>query len=301
MKTYTLFKEYIWLVNTIHSARKISLEEINERWKDTEMSEGIGISRSTFNRHKSAIEDMFGIYIECDKKDSFKYFIGNQEVLDEDSIQNWMLSTLSVNNVLSESKSVSDRIVLESIPSTGDNLHRFIEAMKMSVRIQVIYRRYGTTSESSFTIEPYMVKLFNKRWYALVKFADSQGFFILSFDRILQLSLTNEHFEYNKEFDASAYFSECYGILRDVNIAVDKVVVRAFGREVFYLRDLPLHHSQKEIDTTDEYADFELKLRPTGDFFSQLLSRGSAIKVIEPQWVADEIKKLHQESAALYL
>lgn len=301
MKTYTLFKEYIWLVNTIHSARKISLEEINEKWIDTEMSEGIGLSRSTFIRHKNAIEDMFGIYIECDKKDGFRYFIGNQEVLEEESIQNWMLATLSVNNVLSESKSVSDRIILESIPSAGDNLHRFIEAMKKSVRIHVVYRRYGQSAESNITIEPYMVKLFNKRWYALVKFADATGCFILSFDRILQLNLTDERFEYNKEFDGAAYFSACYGILRDVNIAVEKVVIRAFGKEVFYLRDLPLHHSQEEINTTDAYSDFELELRPTGDFFSPLLSRGSAIKVVEPQWVADEIKRLHQESVALYL
>jgi hypothetical protein len=52
------------------------------------MSEGLPMVRSTFNRHKDAIEDMFGIYIECDKKDGFRYHIGNAEVLEEDSIQN---------------------------------------------------------------------------------------------------------------------------------------------------------------------------------------------------------------------
>ena len=32
MTTYNKFKEYIWLVNTIYKARKITFAEINERW-----------------------------------------------------------------------------------------------------------------------------------------------------------------------------------------------------------------------------------------------------------------------------
>jgi hypothetical protein len=81
---------------------------------------------------------------------------------------------------------------------------------------------------------------------------------------------------------------------------VETVVIRAFGKEANYLRDLPLHHSQKEVETTDAYSDFSLTLSPTADFFSPLLSRGAAIKVLSPQWLADEIKQLHQAAAELY-
>ncbi len=58
------------------------------------MSEGIELARSTFNRHKDAIEDIFGIYIECNRKNGYKYSIGNPEALESDSIQNWMLAIL---------------------------------------------------------------------------------------------------------------------------------------------------------------------------------------------------------------
>lgn len=61
MKSYSLFQQYIWLVNTIHRARKITFEDINKKWGETEMSGGLPMWRSTFNRHKDAIEDMFGI------------------------------------------------------------------------------------------------------------------------------------------------------------------------------------------------------------------------------------------------
>ena len=302
MKSYALFQEYIWLVNTIHRFGRLSLEEINQRWLETEMSEGLPIARSTFNRHRDAILDIFGIIIECDRKDGFRYYIFNEEVLDEDTIQNWMLSTLSVNSVLSDSKGVYDRIILEKIPSDGENLHKFIDAMKRGVKVRVQYRRYGAgANKTTMKLEPIFVKLFGKRWYAIVKFPEPDGnLFSLSFDRIISLEVTDERFEYDKDFDPSAWFRECYGIVRDPQVPVERVVIRAFGSEAFYLRDLPLHHSQKEIATTDEYSDFELTLRATVDFYGPLLARGSAIKILEPSHIAEDIKALHQASVDLY-
>ena len=104
MKSYALFKEYIWLVNTINFAGKITLEDINRKWVETDMSEGLPIVRSTFNRHKDAIQDIFGIDIECDKRDGFKYYIGNSEVLKEESIQNWMLCKRLRGDVLTRAR-----------------------------------------------------------------------------------------------------------------------------------------------------------------------------------------------------
>ena len=302
MRTYTLFQEYIWLVDTIHKNGRLTLDEINQRWLRTEMSEGLPLARSTFNRHRDAILDMFGIIIECDKKDGFRYYIDNDYVLEEDSIQNWMFSTLSVNSVLSESKGVYERILLERIPSDGENLHKFIEAMKRGVRITVNYRRYGAgASNSSMKLDPFFVRLFNKRWYGLVKFPEPTGnLFTLAFDRILALEVTDEKFDYPKDFDPAGWFHDCYGIVRDLEVPVEKVVIRAFGREVNYLRDLPLHVSQVEVDQTENHSDFQLTLSPTADFFSPLLSRGAAIKILEPQWLADEIKDLHQAAIDLY-
>lgn len=300
MKSYALFKEYIWLVNTINLAGKITLEDINRKWLDTDMSEGLPMVRSTFNRHKDAIQDIFGIDIECDKRDGFKYYIGNSEVLKEESIQNWMLSTLSVNSVLAESKAVADRILLESVPSDGEYLHQFIDAMKRGVRIVVKYRRYTADTESEMKIEPYCVKLFNRRWYCLVRSMKHRNFFTLAFDRIKGIELTNEKFTIDEDFDAASWFKESYGIVRDDEEELQTIRIRAFGQEVFYMRDLPFHCTQKEVETTEDWSDFELQIRPTADFFSPLLSRGPLIQVMEPQWLADEIKRQHLEAAGLY-
>ena len=194
-----------------------------------------------------------------------------------------------------------NRIVLEPIPSDGENLHKFIDAMKRSVRVKVIYRKYGESETRERIVDPYFVKLTNKRWYGIVHKPDETGrIFVLGFDRVLSLELTDEKFRYPKGFDPIGFFRNSYGILSVQDTPVEKVTIRAFGKQVYYLRDLPLHPSQEEVATEEEYSDFELTLKLTPDFYTPLLSRGPLIKVLSPQWLADEIRRQHIEAAELY-
>jgi hypothetical protein len=300
MKSPALFKEYIWLVNVIYQAKRISLEEINRKWKETDMSGGLEMSRSTFNRHKDAIEDMFGIYIECERTAGYKYYIGNAEVLEEDTIQNWMLATLSVNNIISESRSVHDRIILESIPSEGESLQKVIDAMKRNVLINVTYRKYSSSSDKELVVEPYCVKLYHRRWYVLCRYEETKEFVTLSFDRIESMTVTDKKFEIDADFKADQFFVNNFGIVSGDGTALEKVVVRAFGTEKYYLRDLPIHHSQKEIATKNDYSDFEYHLCPTLDFAGYVVSRAARLKVLEPLWLAKKIRQMHEESMKLY-
>ena len=308
MKAHYLFREYIWLVNTIREARKISLADINRRWLRTEMSEGVELARSTFNRHKDAIEDMFGIIIDCDRTDGYRYYISNEEVLREDSIQNWLLSMLSVNNVISEGFSLKNRILLESSSSGGEFLPLVIDAMKKSVRVKVVYQRYGTDEPKVLNFEPYCIKLFNKRWYVLGHFHrdatedhEAQDYFgMFAFDRIKWLEMTDIPFEIDPEFDAVTYFSESFGVLVHDGTVMERVVIRAYGQERFYLRDLPIHSSQREIAEGDDFADFELYVRPTIDMSRHLLGLGNKIKILEPQWLADEVCSMHLDAISRY-
>ena len=226
MKTYTLFKEYTWLVNTIHQAGRITLAEINRRWLLTEMSEGVEIARSTFFRHKCAIEDIFGIYIECDKKNGNKYYIGNEHVLREDTVQNWMLSTLSVGNMVSESQSLHQRILLEHVPSGGERLRKVIKAMKENCQLHITYRRYSASASKDFTIDPYCMKLFRQRWYLLGRLTN--GYLsTFSLDRVEDIKQLDSKFIVPDDFDGAAYFQDSFGMLTDDKMAVE----RGFGFE----------------------------------------------------------------------
>ncbi len=308
MSISSKFKEYIWLVNTIHKAGQITLSEIQEKWLTTDMSEGIELSRTTFSRHKDAIEDIFGIYIECDRKNGYKYYIGNDRVLQENSIQNWMLSTLSVNNIISESLSLQDRIIIQPIPAENGYLPLCIQAMKQNLKIAIDYQRYGTNILKHFLIDPYCLKLFKQRWYVLGHIhydtkpdkPATDYFATFSFDRIFKIKVTNIKFKIDHNFNAQSYFDKYFGVFVDNNSTVEKIVIRVYGYDRYYVKDLPIHTSQHQIKEGDNYTDFELFMCPTTELSKHLMSYGNNLKIIKPQWLAEEIHKLHADAAKLY-
>ena len=306
MKIPALFKEYIWLIETINRYGRITFAEISELWKRKEESDGMEFSRTTFNRHRDAILDMFGIIIECDRKDGYRYYIENKDVLDENSVQNWMFSTLSVSNMLDENVALHNRILLESIPSGDNTLQQVIKAMRENRRMTMTYRRYGAESTSSFSAAPYCVKLFRRRWYVLVKLdrprhkKSDDYFAIYSLDRIENIELQEAKFTFDTSFDAASFFDECFGVVVADGTKPMRIVLRAYGLEQHYLRDLPIHHSQKELKTTDKYTEFEVFIRPTTDFKAHLMSRGGWLQVVSPKSLAKEIQEWHQEAINKY-
>ena len=229
-------------------------------------------------------------------------------MLEEDSVQNWLFSTLSVSNMLDENVSLQHRILLEHVPSGDNKLQQVIQAMRENRRMMITYRRYGAEAANSFSVSPYCVKLFRRRWYVLVKLdrhhddkKDGDGFLsIFSLDRIEHIELEDSKFTIDPAFDAASYFNECFGIVVADGTKPEPIVLRAYGYEPYYLRDLPLHQSQRELERTEEYTDFELVMRPTTDFKAHLMSRGRWLRVLSPQWLADEIQEWLQAAQESY-
>ena len=297
MKHYDKFKEYIWLVNTIsHSRHGLTLAELNDEWVKTEMSGGVPMHRNTFQRHKDAIEQMFGLFIECDTHNQCRYYIGNEHVLHSDSLQNWLLQTMTVSNLISESLNMQDRILLEHVATDGRRLQQLIGAMRSSRKIRLQYRPYQAQAARNYTIAPCCLKLCRQRWYLLGGY-DNGRYAVFALDRMEKVSLTDDHFTLDPWFDAGDFFSECYGVVVGDGSQAERIVLRAFGREQYAMRDLPLHHTQRLLAEGDGHTDFELTLRPTSDLKAHLLSRGRWLKVLSPEWLADEIRRLHLEAA----
>ena len=177
MKKYDIFSAYIWLVDTIR--RKpggITLAELNEQWVTTDMSGGQPMLRNTFLRHKAAIEQMFGLYIECDLRNGYRYYIGNEHVLHGDSLQNWLLQTLTVSNLVSESMNMQGRILIESVACDSNMLQQLVEAMRQFRAVYIEYQPYQTAGVHTYTVEPYCLKLSRQRWYLLVRRSDGRTY-----------------------------------------------------------------------------------------------------------------------------
>ena len=288
MKPAQIFHQYIWIINTLRAYKRLTFEELNRKWQASEVTDGNALQRSSFNRHRDAILDMFGIIIDCDQKD-YKYSISNQEVLNDDSVERWLFSTLTVHGVLADSAAVKERVVLENVPAGEEYLETIIRAIRTDHRLHMGYQKFGTEGYVK-TVCPYALKLFHQRWYLLAK-NDEDQMRIYALDRMTMMELADETFEMPEDFSPQAYFSEYFGVLT-VDTPMAHVVIRAHNFTPNYLRTLPLHHSQRELTSTEHYTDFSFDIRPTADFLGQLLSHGDGIEVLEPADLRQKMKQL---------
>ena len=166
--------------------------------------------------------------------------------------------------------------------------------------VNIKYQRYTSASSTLFILAPFCVKLFQRRWYLLGKYEDSDNLGTFSFDRMEEVEISDKKFKMPDDFDAEAYFSDSFGIVVNSHAKTERIVLRAYGNERYYMRDLPLHHSQREINVTEEYTDFELYLKLTDDFKAKIFSRGGWLEVLAPQSLADEMVEWHQGAIDRY-
>ena len=251
-------------------------------------------------RHQNNWLATIRIEIQCDKTDGDRYFIEDRDKLKNNSLQSWLLNTMSVNNMLLENKTLSDRILLENIPSGQDYLSIVTDAMKKSKVLEITYKGYWSEHEHTFPVAPYCVKLFRQRWYLVGNSVYEDKIRIYSLDRVLNASLTEEPFKYPKDFSPEVYFQDCFGVIRDDETEVETVKLKVNADQSNYLRSLPLHPSQEEIETSDDYSIFTLRVRPTFDFYQELLKNGDTLEVQEPNWLRKDFRDIVKRMAALY-
>lgn len=284
-----LLNKYVWLVETIYKAKFISLEEINKLWLEEDMSEGMEIPRKTFNTWKNQAEELFGININCERKGGYHYYIENADDIKNEGFRNWLLESVSVGNLLLENKSLSSRIILENVPSGKEYLARILEAMKKSEVLEITYKSYWEDDEKTLKVAPYCVKLFRQRWYMVARRLFDDKIRIYSLDRIRQMSVTSENFTYPDDFSPENYFDGFFGIINSKDVPVETVVLKVDAGQANYMRALPLHSSQKEVERNIFGSIFTLKIRPTSDFIQEILWNGDSVEVLEPQWLRIEM------------
>ena len=297
----SLILKYIWVVKTIHRAGRITLKELNEKWRaNVDLSRGEDLPRQTFDRWKGGILDLFGILIDCEQRGGYHYYIANPKELSEGKLRTWLLNTYGTAETLSSNLSIHDRILTENIPSSQDHLSTVLEAMKSNNMLHITFKAFTMKEPKRFLVEPYCVKLSAQRWYMLARNTEHKNLRLYSLDRIEAVEISNTRFVLPDDFNAKDYFAEFFGIVLDESVPLQTIILRADKYHQNYMRTLPLHPTQREIFACDDYADFELKLRPTYDFYMKLMSFGNMIKVLEPKNLQEEICKWLENTIEMY-
>ena len=276
-----LLKRYLWLIDTLKRNGEMTFDEIVDKWAKSSINDnGSVLSKRTFYNHCQAVARHFGIDIECRRGRGLNlYRIVNPEAIEENSLTKWAIDSFALGELLLGNASIADKILLEDIPSGREWLEPILKALQHNYELSIDYENFVGTKFSGL-VKPLCVKLFKRRWY-LVSLLDNSRIRIFSLDRVKNLNVTDSSFEYPKDFDAVDYCRDVFGIVAGTSGKVDNIPG--------YLRSLPMHHSQHEICSNENYTDFSLRLRPTFDFIQELLLHRDQLEVLAPETLRNEV------------
>ena len=293
-----LVARYVWLVDTINRYGRITLKDLNDAWLRSDISEGKPLARRTFFHYRDGVEEMFDINIQCDKS-TFEYYIDNSGGESNARLLSWLVDSVSMSGMLSDAHDISERIILENVPSARQNLPVIIDALKQNHRISFSYKSYTRSRPThDIILEPYFVKIFKQLWYVIGLNVKEKQIKTYSLDRMSNLTVLPDVFVMPDQVNPSEFFKDCFGIITNRNSA-KRIVLRVEPTQAKYFRALPLHNSQQE-EVHDQYSLFSYKMRITYDLKEEIMSHGASIEVLEPAELKTLIRTELEEALKQY-
>ena len=298
-------KFYSWLIGLL-DRKHLTFEEIANEWRDANANQDEDeLDKRTFHRYRENIQSQFGITVECDKSDGYRYYLKRDPIANDD-VTEWMLSSLRLAS-LGDMLKYHNKVMLDTPPYNTEYLDDILAAIDKQYLLKFKYVS-GFGAESDIVLQPAFVRYYKQRWYVIgVKSeerrvkkqrsasegeanssaevdgdADLNGEVdvrklvrCLPFDRISFLKLICEKHplsaKMKKFLTPENYYEDCFGIYRMEDVPVEKIRIRAFYPEYNYIEEVPLHESQQKVKESKDgmYREYTLTIRPSRDFLKE--------------------------------
>ena len=285
-------KKCLYLINLLERKGAMTLKEINECYQYSSIYEGDNILPRTFLRYKDFIEVNFPCYIEYNARTG-KYELHRHKALygEDDSLFDYLLSAYHIEGMTELALKHREKIVLTDAPTGVENVQIILEAIDKKRGIECDYYSFNKKSIKQQKLIPYFLRTWENRWY-LVAEPDNHhhGQSVFALERMDNIRLTGEKMLPSKNITPEEYFDGSFGVNHSDDQKPERILIKVYSTQVEYIKALPLHESQKEIEATDEWSVFEYRLVPCYNFYQQLLWHREKLEVLEPQNVRDEIK-----------
>ena len=304
-------KFYSWLIGLL-DRKHLTFEEIADEWKEARANQDNDVlDKRTFHRYRDNIQSQFGISVECNKSDGYRYYL-KRDPVDDDDVTEWMLSSLRLAS-LGDMLKYHNKVMLDTPPYNTEYLDDILAAIDKHYLLKFKYVS-GFGVESDIVLQPAFVRYYKQRWYVVgVKVkseerrvknssaevdgeadlnaaTDGKKFVrCLPFDRISFLKLICEKHplsaKMKKFLTPENYYEDCFGIYRMEDVPVEKIRIRAFYPEYNYIEEVPLHESQQKVMESKDgmFREYTLTVRPSRDFLQELLWHGRNIIVLKPE------------------
>ena len=278
-------KFYGWLIALLER-KHLTFEEIANEWRDASANSFEDeLQLRTFHRYRQAIQSQFGISVECDKSDGYRYYV-KRDAVECDDVTEWMLSSLRLAS-LGDMLRYHNKVMLDPPPYNTEYLDDVLAAIDKQYLLKFKYVS-GFGAESDMVLAPAFVRYYKQRWY-VIGVKEDEKVRVLPFDRISFLKVICEKHPMSKEMKKfltpENYYENCYGIYRMEEVPVENIRIRAFYPEYNYIEEVPLHESQQKVKESKDgmYREYTLAVRPSRDFLQELLWHGRNIVVLEPE------------------
>lgn len=276
-----------------------SFEQISDYLKlESEIqSYNFTISKRTFQRD---LQDIYSIYnIEIKYNFAKKvYFINYDE---QSEINDRILEAFDTFNALNVSDRISENIYFEKRKPPGtENLYGILHAIKNKLLIKFVYQKFWDDKSSTRNVEPLALKEFNHRWYVLAKDVRDDRTKTFALDRLSNLEITKQKFNYPESLDVENLFRYSFGIITSDQKGPEEIHLKFTPFQGKYIKSLPLHETQKILIDNEHELRISLKLFITQDFIMELLSHGQNMKVIKPKSLINIIRTEHEKAFEQY-
>ena len=279
--------------------RPQKLIELNATWKDSEDNvEGGDLLQRTLQRDIQVIREVYNIEIKCNRSTN-EYEITE----DNDLYAQNLLEAFDVFRALQNYGNLSEMIQFEKrLPAGTEYLSPLLRAIKEKRQVKLHYYKFWDRSSQTQerTIEPYLLKEAQRRWYVLAWDVEKSALRVFGLDRIKRLDdERGVKFQHPVPKDVEHYFDDSFGAWVDNERTQAEEVVLVFRKlpadTVFipnpakYLEAMPLHSSQQILKEEEEAIVLRLRIKITPDFIKELLSYGKQVEVLTPAHLQEEL------------
>jgi hypothetical protein len=287
-------KKCLYLINLLERKGALTLKEINDYYQYSSLYEGEEILPRTFLRYKDFIDETFPCYIEYNQRTG-KYELHRHKALygEDDSLYDYLLSAYHIEGMTELALKHRDKIMLSEAPTGVENVQIILEAIDQGKGIECEYFSFNRKTVKHQLLIPYFLRTWEQRWYLAAEPDNHHhGISIFALERMEDIKLTEDKRHPSNKITAEEYFDGSFGVNHSDDQKTEMIRIKVYGAQVEYVRALPIHESQKEVETTSEWSIFEYRLIPCYNFYQQLLWHREKLELLEPQYVRDEIKSL---------
>jgi len=293
--SYPLLKRFVIIVEQLKQRPlplKVLLEYLHEQ--------GFEISKRTLQRDIEQLKTDFDIDIQYDS--SIKAYCLRKDSSSEFDILLRIIQLTQTTEILYQSTQNKEEGTLSYISFEKTNEYAGTELLKPILRsihnrnlLSFEYENLTKGIISSCRIKPFLLKEYNHKWYIIGCFTEDNNVRLFALDRISKLQvMENESFSKEEREQVNGIFDHCIGINYNthqpeiVEIAVHSVLAK-------YLERMPIHHSQSIKLKEAKQTIFSFYLSPNDELKQLLLKYGVQIKVLKPQWFAQQMMEEAKE------